>query len=230
MTLKSTVLPLLVCLLLLGQCPSGARAQSMFYITGHCWGAYQQGNMYSDNVYLGYWHAYGDGWWCDICVGCYGYGLGVLIYTDYMDTEACCDKLVINGVGYAGRDANGGAAQFGPQGVYVAPNTQITWRADGSGIGYGFVLRGVYVNPPPPPSPPPPPPPPSPPPPPPPPSPPPSPPAPPMPPSPPSPPMPPYAPKPPMEKKCCQDLRKHAFFCCLEKSRPEFAAGLCVEC
>ena len=41
--------------------------------------------------------------------------------------------------------------------------------------------------------------------------------------------MPPF-PNPPLEMKCCEDLRKHAVLCCLEQRRPEFAAGLCVEC
>ena len=42
--------------------------------------------------------------------------------------------------------------------------------------------------------------------------------------------LPPFPPNPPLEMKCCEDLRNHAVLCCLEQRRPEFAAGLCVEC
>jgi hypothetical protein len=92
----------------------------------------------------------------------------------------------------------------GPHGVVVYAGTYIYWRSDSSVEMAGWNMWGTPLSPSPPPPPPPPPP------------------------SP--PPLPPFPPRPPMELKCCDVLRQHAVFCCLERRRPEFAAGLCQEC
>jgi hypothetical protein len=55
----------------------------------------------------------------------------------YFNTEACCDKLYVNGYPYSGTT--------GPAGVQVAAGGVMTFSTDGSGEAAGFEICGASL-------------------------------------------------------------------------------------